>query len=636
MGWQRRGFALLGMFALAGTVAGCEPAPSPWSSELVSMDASGNAAGATADYDVSPDGTRVVFTTTSSGLGPNDTNGLSDVYVRDLDTGVNTLVSVNAAGSDGGNGASTQPSFGPDGTTVVFTSKATDLGPADTRFWSDVYLRDLDGQVTSLVSVNAAGTDSSNGDSERGVISPDGSKVAFTSRGNDFGPADTAVCWYLQGPYVDDWPCRDIYVRDLAAGVTTLVSAAPPGIGFDDTVPTDSGNAVFSPDGSQIAYDTNGLQIIPGTQPDVPFELVLVRDLAQPFPAVVPILADGTWNQAAGPEFSPDGSQLAFHGTTGLGLDVYVRDLAAGVTSRVSVGETEVGRESRDAVFSPDGTKIAFVSSDHDFGPTDTNGVSDVYVRDLSAGVTTLVSTNTSGDDAGNQWSGYPVFSPDGTKVAFTSLASDLGPTDSFECSSRSCLDVYVRDLVTGTTSVVSSSAAGADSGNQHSTLPVFASDTQMMFHSAASNLGPVDDNSAGDLYLATLHGADLGLSMSAEPSPVASGGRLIYGFQVTSDGPDRADVASLTVVLPAEVTFVEATSSVGACTPPAADEPRAVVCDLGDLHVGDSVDVSVAVQAEAPAGATLTAVAQTASTVTDPDTTDNLVALDTEVVPAG
>ena len=81
---------------------------------------------------------------------------------------------------------------------------------------------------------------------------------------------------------------------------------------------------------------------------------------------------------------------------------------------------------------------------------------------------------------------------------------------------------------------------------------------------------------------------------------------------------------------------LVEATSSVGACTPPAADEPRAVVCDLGDLHVGDSVDVSVAVQAEAPAGATLTAVAQTASTVTDPDTTDNLVALDTEVVPAG
>ena len=168
----------------------------------------------------------------------------------------------------------------------------------------------------------------------------------------------------------------------------------------------------------------------------------------------------------------------------------------------VSVDEagTDAGNGmSPDGVLSSDGTKVAFATLGSDFGPRDTNGNADVYVRDLATGVTTLVSVNGAGTDSSDHVSSTPVFSPDATKVAFSSHASNLGPTDTHVGK-----DVYIRDLSTGTTSLVSANADGSDSGNLASE-PYAYVNGKVLFSSGASDLGPNDTNGQLDLYLASV-----------------------------------------------------------------------------------------------------------------------------------
>src|SRR5207247_5898038 len=89
---------------------------------------------------VSADGRFVVFVSETANLAPNDTNGLADVFVRDLTTGSNILVSVNAAGSGTGNGMSREPVISGNGRYVVFASAASDLVNNDTNALDDVFL----------------------------------------------------------------------------------------------------------------------------------------------------------------------------------------------------------------------------------------------------------------------------------------------------------------------------------------------------------------------------------------------------------------------------------------------------------------------------------------------------------------
>ena len=113
------------------------------------------------------------------------------------------------------------------------------------------------------------------------------------------------------------------------------------------------------------------------------------------------------------------------------------------------------------------------------------------------------------------------MLSPDGTRIAFDSRAGDLGPRDT-----NAGDDVDVRDLATDTTTLVSANAAGDDSGNGDSGLPSFSPDGQRIaFRSLASDLGPTDGNGTFDVYVATLTGADLRVALTATPDPVAAGG---------------------------------------------------------------------------------------------------------------
>ena len=100
-----------------------------------------------------------------------------------------------------------------------------------------------------------------------------------------------------------------------------------------------------------------------------------------------------------------------------------------------------------------------FVSSASDLVAGDTNGtVGDVFVRDLVANTTTLVSV-TPGGASGNDESGWPTITPGGTLVVFESAASDLVAGDT-----NLRRDVFARDLLGNTTERLSVSTTGTQS----------------------------------------------------------------------------------------------------------------------------------------------------------------------------
>jgi Tol biopolymer transport system component len=132
--------------------------------------------------------------------------------------------------------------------------------------------------------------------------------------------------------------------------------------------------------------------------------------------------------------------------TTNKFAAVFLRDLKTGTTRMVSVnqaGTANGGGDSGVASITPDGHFVVFESNATDLVATaDTNGEHDVYVRDLKAGTTTLVSINQAGNNTGDQASFVPAISDDSRFVAFESDANNLVGTDSNKQG-----DVFVRDL---------------------------------------------------------------------------------------------------------------------------------------------------------------------------------------------
>jgi Tol biopolymer transport system component len=647
---RRRAGLLVLCAAVVAVAAGCKPPPSPWRSNLVSINGAGTQAGNSTSVRpvFSPDGTKLAFMSFASDLGPTDTNGTADIYLRDLTTGVTTLLSANAADTQAANGSSSTPVFSPDGTKVAFVSEATDLGPTDANNAADIYVRDLVNGTTTLASVGEEATGIGNAGSGSPAFSPDGTRVAFRSASSlvpEDVPRDGAVG-------------TDIYVRDLSVGSTTLVSITPGGTSGNGDV----GSPVFSPDGSKIAFMTTASDL--GPTDTNGFEDIYVRDIGAGTTTLVSGNAAG--NDAGNgltifiPVFSPDGNSIYFHSDANdlvalpdanQGSDIFVRDLQTGTTTLISTnasGTASANSDSRIPILSADGTRLAFASSADDLGPTDTNGQVDVYLWDLPTGVTTLVSAAASGVDSGNSSSRPQSLNRNGTRVAFSSYATNLGPNDSDETTPPDPTaddlgnnDVYVRDLTSGTTTMVSTNAAGTDSANDSSSLAVFSPDgSQLAFETRANDLGFTDlnDGAAGplpDVYVATLHGADLSLALDADSASVPRNGSLTYHLDVVNSGPDPADDAILGVLLPDGVHVVHTEVSAGTCASPDPEHPNALLCRLGTVPQGAEEDATITVSVDAAVGSTLEAIALTSSPTLDPDSADTVARVEVAVVDA-
>ena len=106
---------------------------------------------------VTPDGRFVAFVSTAGNLVTNDSNGTLDIFLQDRVLGRTSLVSVSADGTNSANSASASPSISSNGQFVVFQSRATDLTANATNGWESIFVRDMASGVTTLVSVNTNG-----------------------------------------------------------------------------------------------------------------------------------------------------------------------------------------------------------------------------------------------------------------------------------------------------------------------------------------------------------------------------------------------------------------------------------------------------------------------------------------------
>jgi hypothetical protein len=140
------------------------------------------------------DGHYVVFESWSN-LAEGDTNGQNDVYIHDNATHTTSLVSVSTEGVQGNN-MSNKASISADGRFVVFESFADNLVPGDTNGVSDIFVRDLVAKTTKRVSIDSKGVQ---GNSYSGAglpsISGDGRFVAFTSLSGNLAANDTNGGW---------------------------------------------------------------------------------------------------------------------------------------------------------------------------------------------------------------------------------------------------------------------------------------------------------------------------------------------------------------------------------------------------------------------------------------------------------
>jgi Tol biopolymer transport system component len=369
---------------------------------------------------ISGDGMRTAFASTASNLVPGDTNGATDIFVRDCAAGTTTRVSVATDGSQA-NGVSDFPAFSTDGRCVAFESAANDLVVGDTNGKTDIFVRDLVTHVTTRASVASNG-DQADDDSYRPALSQDGRYVVFASLGGNLVPDDTnATC--------------DIFVHDRQTQQTQRVSIASDGQQADQYCwrPQISGGGRFAAFESRattlVTDDTNGAMDI----------FVHDRDTGQTQRVNIGPGGSQAASDSSACSISADGRYVAFESAAGNLVpddtngysDVFVHDRDTGITARVSVRSD--GQEAHGASWgssiSADGRFVAFDGPVSDLVPDDTNGVRDVFVHDRHTAATTRVSVTSSGQQADGH-SLWPHLSADGRFVVFASEATDLVPDD--------------------------------------------------------------------------------------------------------------------------------------------------------------------------------------------------------------
>jgi hypothetical protein len=248
------------------------------------------------------------------------------------------------------------------------------------------------------------------------------------------------------------------------------------------------------------------------------------------------------------PSISSDGRFVAFVSqTTNLlaptvpsvvANQVYVRDTQTGVTSLISrdssaglvVGNAASGEPS----ISGDGRYVTFVSSATNLVAGVVSGPQ-VYLRDTQTGQTSLVSRNNNASVVeGNAGSTEPSISADGSTVTFVSQATNLlAPT----VPSVTAGQVYVRNLNTGVTSVVSrDSTGGLVVGNAASSAPSISGNGRYVtFVSTASNL--VTSVSGTQVYLRDTQAGQTSLVSKDNDAPSNPGGGVSSTPAISTDG---------------------------------------------------------------------------------------------------
>ncbi len=245
---------------------------------------------------------------------------------------------------------------------------------------------------------------------------------------------------------------------------------------------------------------------------------------------------------------SPDGRYVGYwssstdlipNDTNGAEIDIFVRDRVAGENLLVSVNAagdgSGNGESGEPAMMSGNGRCVVFASTADDLDPLDTNTDRDVFVRDFVTGNTTLVSINLAGTGSGNGESFSAWIDHTCSLVAFRSAATNL----SADTDGDTLADVYLRDLALGTTILVSKNAAGDDSANATvDGLFMVGDGSYLLFQSEADNLVPglIDSNGLYDIFF---YDVSTGFveAISIEPTGTSTANGQSFGGVLSADG---------------------------------------------------------------------------------------------------
>jgi len=345
---------------------------------LVSVTSTGNAGNnVSRDPTVSANGRYVAFASFATDLVDGDTNLMSDVFVRDMQTGTTTLVSSAGAptdGSSGLSGLSGAREISDDGRYVAFTSFATNLAPGSNNGKQQIYVKDMTTGAVVRASVNALTGESGDRTSQTPSISGNGQVVAFRSESTNFSPLSTSGI------------TPEIFARDLVAGTTTLESAGAATTGRSATTP------VLSFDGRYLAFESTGV-LDPRDLDNGTLDIYL-RDRV----AGTTVLASLSNNAlpgatSASPSISGDGRWVAFNSlddklvvgdVNGL-FDVFIYDRTTETIKLVSLNDAD--GQANAASFGPsvsfDGHLVLFGSTASNLVTSPPSTGNQLYVRNL-------------------------------------------------------------------------------------------------------------------------------------------------------------------------------------------------------------------------------------------------------------
>jgi len=394
-------------------------AATPGANELVSVDSSGNSANqASRNSSISGDGRYIVFDSYASNLVPSDTNAKQDVFLKDMNTGAVTLISISSGGTQG-NDASYSPRISYDGRYVVYESIASNLVASDTNNTSDIFVYDVQNGTATMADTDSSGTYANN-HSQHPDISADGRFVVFDSFASNLV---SGINPYGKGPQV--------FIKDMSSGAIKALSLSTSGGtsnsgNYNPRISCDGNIVVFSSKATNlVSGDTNGhddlFLVSLGWNKDVITDVTL-----------------GANGDSSLPDISCNGNVVSFTslatdiggGTTNSGKKIYKYDRLSGNTTHISLtplgGEPSTNSLTDFSSISDDGRYIAFQSdaANMNYGYSAAVLGTNVYVRDTLLGTTELMTITTYGYSAGA--SERPDISPDGKYVSYGSAADHV------------------------------------------------------------------------------------------------------------------------------------------------------------------------------------------------------------------
>ncbi len=431
-------------------------------------------------------------------------------------------VSETAAGTDA-NRDSLFLSLSADGKTAIFQSRATNLVEGDTNNTTDIFLKDLATGAVQRVNVNANGEESG----------------FFQLALNPAYDADAGLVYFLSAADnliagQSNVSGLDFYAKNLVTGAVELVSVNEAGDPLNENI----NSYALSPDGQSLVFTTSATNALGTVTPAG--NHTYLKNLQTGEITQLNLGADDSpaSSSYSGVRFSADGSTITFQSNatnltseTLSGTHIYTQNLVTGDITHISADDEGVAADntSNTPAISADGSKILYTSLATNLVDGDVNGKRDVFLKDLTTGDVTLVSTTETGAQ-GDADVGFAIaLSPDGTKAVFTSASSVLG-----ENALSFVQNILIKDLVTGELTQLVSPIDGAPLDSSTNQLAFNDDGSQLLITTNASNLIADDTNSRQDVYILNLVDYDDNL-LGEIGNDTLSGGRgddTINGFK--------------------------------------------------------------------------------------------------------